>query len=313
MKKEYKLSQKNIRFDLYNFKNYDLYSNIKILNTSTKSLYINIQKELAKRRICFRLDDFNYLFFNNLEILSKYINNFYNNKSSKLVTKKLNYPLKLTPFYSLTDIEKFNIIFDIFITNNSKISKLNYQKYFKINRKKLNNNISMINKLSIKDIKRVNQNKKLDSNYKFIIKKKKFKRVNIFVMDIQKNEFEFLFKIISILFKNQEFKIYNSKILDLFNFENKKYTNIFLMYNSKQINKSKWTNPNKYILSIKDLKDDLYYLFSKNKEKTINYNEIRERKIIYNHKYNVSNRVQEFIKLIRKEENEYQKFFDCLL
>ncbi|WP_067142291.1 hypothetical protein [Oceanivirga salmonicida] len=296
----------NIRFDINDFTHIDIITNITFLGITSKHLYIYIQKELSKRRIFYRIDDFNYLFFNNLNFLKNFIETYYNNVTQVKVSKTKTKIFQFKNFYVLSDVDKFNLIFDSYFLDNPKVSKIRYDNFFYNARKNLKTDITSINKVKLSHIKKINENKILMSEIKFILKIKKLKRIDIYISDLEKEEFNFLFKIVSILFRKQKFKIFFNANLSIFQDTKNTHTSVFLMKSSKKINKTSWTSSYKHILSYDNLKDDLSFIFSKKNPKTINTYEIRERRVIYNHNYNVSRRVHEFINLIRKEVHENQ-------
>lgn len=312
-------SPENIEF------NFSILDNILYFNTFKKNsleLFINLQKELRKRQVFLYEKDFNYLFIKNILLLHEYIDSFFlltppkknyfyleyneNNFLIKNTYKSLNIKenisfFKIKNFKNYSTEEKFEKIFDNLI-NFKNESYINFMSE-KRNKEMFQNNETFFRE---KDIKEYPKNI-FESNKKFLLKGKSYiKTIDIYVSDIQKKDFEYLFNILSILFKNKKFKIHIKKPFDEFKkFKDKSKISVFCCYENNNIYNLWWTNETRYILSIKDLKSDLFLLFLKDldkkilKLKTTKFLTKKDLESFYNTNYYVSRRVDTFIDFLK--------------
>ncbi|VWL84924.1 hypothetical protein [Oceanivirga miroungae] len=289
-----------IEFDRKN-KNY--------LHISSKFIFFKLKKELEKRKVNFRITDLVSLFEKNMEILTTF-----NSKNHKIIpcNSKKGFKIKYTSFKNfsisnfnnLSDEDKFNTIFDNIILSSPKINKEKYTIFFK-NKRQANENFRCIKYVNQKNLIKFKYNRKLKSNIKFNVRKKKNADLNIIVLDLEIDELEYLFKIISVIFKNHKFKISISKDIYKLTKYDESTINIFLTYDSSIITYGEWLNENRHILSIKNLHKDLYSLLSTNPNilflsKNTKHLVISDKKSIYNQKSFVSNRISTFIDLLEK-------------
>lgn len=295
------------------FEEYDKITGIDNLSKSSKFIFFKTKKELEKRKINFRITEYILLYEKNMDILSNFLFKYHRIKENighKKLKKEDFKKFSIKNFYKLEDAEKFNAIFDYMLLSNPKIDKKKYLDFFKQKRENLNL-IKAIKPVSKCDIAKQKGVRYFKSNVNFVSRIKKPKNINLIVYDLEKKEFESLFSLLSVIFRNSKYRLIITKDLyKLTTMRSTKSQNIFLFYDANFIAKHELIKKKKYVLSLKDLKSDLYsflstkpdILFLSQNTKDLMFS---EKKSIYNQKFFVSNRIIDLIDLLRKEGNEF--------
>lgn len=318
-------SPENVKF---NFSVLDNLLSFDIFKKQSIKIYSDLHKELRKRKVFLLEKDFNTLFCENITLLYEYINTsiIIKNKKKKsfyvdytennFLLKNTHKPLfvsentkkfKINNFEKYSPCEKFEKIFDSILGFNS----YSYISFMKDKRKNIKLQ-SFDNFFREKDITN-HSYQTLKSNINFFIKgKKDIEFIDIYVADILKDDFFYLLNIIRIIFKGKKYRIRIKKTFDEFKkITNNKKINIFLCYENTNIYPLWWTNQNRYILSIKDIKNDLFLLFLKDldkkllKLKTTKNLTKKELEHFYNTNYYVSRRVDAFINFLEEGGNGF--------
>lgn len=303
----------------------DNITSINKLGLKTIDIYSNVYMELRKRKVFFRVDDFNYLFLQNILLFQEFLykNHIVNNvkeyiheasEQKYIVNYQINIKNKKIPngikgFKNMSDIEKFNSIFDFLVLQNPRINKKNY--FLHMNNGRLEfKNINSIDVLKLKDI---DIKGKFSSKTPFRTKKFRYiKGIDIYAIDITKKEYDYLFEILNSIFFNKEYTVRVGRDFDIFKKTRKNHLNVYLLYKNSIIDTKKWVHDDKYILTYTDFKNDLIYMLCNKLENKINILKskeyqnltINEKRKIYNAKYYTAKRINEYIEKMKVKEDE---------
>lgn len=310
----------------FNFKLIDEKAGFVFLNLNSLAIYNKINIELKKRRVFIKNKDFNKLFAYNCILFKNFFDAFYSiSKSNKICIKsnnsnlfkiynsvkeykeiKIEKTFKIKNFNKSNTFEQFALIFDKLVLMSNHIIEKQYLNFMKKHRKAFSKEIKKYEYFDIRKHKNSVFLSKINFNTKSF---KNVNKINVFIDDIDEQTFLFLLKFLNVIFNNNKYKLYYKKPFYEFKRTLKNNINVFLTEDSSYISKDIWTTTNKYILSKRNLKEDLMMFFNKNLYKNEfitqkDYDEysFKERKVIYNFNYYASKRTAELIEKIKKEE-----------